>query len=552
MPLTPYTGPFGPPELRHLLRRSLFGCALGDMSHFNGMTLAQVVDELLTFTNTTAPPVKTYWLPNGGTPDPTLVDPDVPFASTWVNTPRANGLNPDPSGYRRASLGAWHVGLMLEQERNLREKLVLFWHNLLVTQASTVQLAECIYRYDQLLRDNVLGNFRQLMYAMSTETAMLIYLNGYLNVAGAPDENYARELMELFTLGEGTGYTEDDVQQAAKVLTGWTIQLQSGGNAIIPVTIFVPFLHDSTDKQFSAFFNNTVVQGATGPNAGQIELNALLDMIFSKDEVSKHVCRELYRFFVHGDIDAQTEADVIEPLAQLFRDNAASPDQMRIVLEALLTSDHFFSANIRACMVKSPADFVVGTIRELQMALPGTAQVEAQYRIWQEVYALMAYCGQAIGDPPNVAGWPAYYSMPQFDEMWMDSATYAVRKQIYEYLTYVGFSTPANVYQAASANLAFKVDLVALTQQFSNADDPNILVSEAADLLFTVPVSALVKYQLKVGYLLLGQMNDIYWTNAYQTYVGDPNTPDPVAQLVPTLLMGLFIDMQGAAEHQLL
>jgi len=552
MPLTPYTGPFGAPELRHILRRSLFGCALGDMAHFNGMTLAQVVDELLTFSNTTTPPVKTYWLPSGGTPDPTLVDPDVPFGSTWVNTPRALGLNPDPSGFRRSSLAAWQVGLMVGQERNLQEKLTLFWHNLLVTQASAVQMGETVYRYDQLLRNNALGNFRQLLYSISTDTAMLIYLNGYLNIAGSPDENYARELMELFSLGEGSGYSEADVQAAARVLTGWSVQLQSGGVPIIPVTIFVPFLHDSTDKSFSAFFNNTVVQGATGPNAGQIELNALLDMICSKDEVSLHVCRELYRFFVHGEIAPQTETDVIEPLAQIFRDNDAAPDQMRIVLEALLTSDHFFSADIRACMVKSPADFVIGAVRELQLPMPDATTVEAQYRIWGEIYALMAYCGQAIGEPPNVAGWPAYYQYPQFDEVWMDSATYAVRKQIYEYFTYVGLSTPANLYEPQSANLQFKVDLVALVQQFTDAEDPNVLVAEAADLLFTIDVSQSVKDQLKTGYLLLGQMNDSYWSSAYSTYVADPNTTDPVAQLVPTLLMGLFIDMQGAAEHQIL
>jgi hypothetical protein len=203
-------------------------------------------------------------------------------------------------------------------------------------------------------------------------------------------------------------------------------------------------------------------------------------------------------------------------------------------------------------MVKSPADFVVGTLRELEMPMPPDTVPEAQYRVWTEVYALMGYCGLAIGEPPNVAGWPAYYQAPQYDEMWMDSATYAIRKQIYEYFTVVGLSTPNNLYDPASEGLTFKPDLVALVQQFSNADDPNVLVAEAADLFFTVPVSQSVKDQLKTGYLLLGQVNDIYWTNAFQTYVGDPNTTDPVAQLVPVLLAGLFVDMQGAAEHQLL
>lgn len=552
MPLEPYAGPFGAPELRHLLRRTLFGASTADMQHFAGMSLDQVADALLTFTNDTTPPIKTYWQLNGGTPDPALIDPAVPFGSTWVDTPVQPDQLPDPGPARRRSLAAWHVGLMVDQQRDLREKLVLFWHNLLVTQVSVVQFAETFYRYDQLLRDHAMGDLRALLYAITVDPAMLIYLNGYLNVAAAPDENYGRELMELFTLGEGSGYTESDVHAAARVLTGWTIRLQDGGGQpIIPATAFVPFDHDTGDKTFSAFFGGTTIAGVPGPNGGATELNALLDMILARDEAALHLCREIYRFFVHGDISPETEADVIVPLAQIVRDNAGAPDQMRTVFRALFTSAHFFSADVRACMVKSPADFVVGTLRELDLRLPDAALSEARYRVCSEVYDLMAYCGQAIGDPPNVAGWPAYYQAPEFDNMWMDSASYAVRKQIYEYVTYVGFSTPDVLYQDQSEGLTFKVDLVALTQQFTTPEDPNALVRQAAELLFAVDVSPQVKAQLKTNYLLFGQMNDAYWTTAYLVYADDPQTADPAAQLVPTLLLGLFLDMQGAAEHHL-
>jgi uncharacterized protein (DUF1800 family) len=112
---------------------------------------------------------------------------------------------------------------------------------------------------------------------------MLIYLNGYLNTAAAPDENFARELMELFTLGEGSGYTEDDVQAAARVLTGWTVrETRWPGDIVLPYVAFRPSQHVTADKQFSAFFNNTVIQGQAGQSGGEDELNALLDMIWPR------------------------------------------------------------------------------------------------------------------------------------------------------------------------------------------------------------------------------------------------------------------------------
>ncbi|MCB0792084.1 MAG: DUF1800 domain-containing protein [Flavobacteriales bacterium] len=548
MALTPYSGPFGRPELTHLLRRTLFGVTPADLAHFDGMSLTQVVDELLTFTNNTAPPIKAYSL----NLDPNAVDPDVPFGQTWVNTPRATGLFPDPISYRRISLAEWLMGLMVGQERNLREKMGVFWQTNLTTQASVVQLPEPLYGYNQLLRDQCLGNFRQLMYDVTVHPCMLIYLNGYLNNVLAPDENYGRELMELFTLGEGTGYTESDVQQAARVLTGWTVLFANGGNPIIPITSYVPFLHSTADKTFSAFFNNTVIQAQGGANGGALELNALLDMIFAKDEVSLHICRKLYRFFVHGDIDPTVESDVIVPLAETFRNNGGAADQLRIVMRELLLSAHFFSSDVRACMVSNPVDFAVGTLRMFGMPFPDATQFEAQYKVWGDLYGVVAYAGQTLGDPPAVAGWPAYYQYPLYDEMWLDSATYAVRKQIYEGVSYVGLSTPATMVQPQSQSLALKIDFVQFVQQFTDAGDPNALIDEACKFLFAVDVSQSVKDTLKTNYLLFGQTTDSYWTNAYNTYVADPNTTDPAAQLVPFLLLGLFIDMQGAAEHHLI
>lgn len=548
MPITPYTGPFGRPELQHLLRRSLFGCTTADRAYFEGMSLDQVVDELLTFANDTTPPVRAYTDENG---DPNGIDAAVPFGSTWVDTPITPLNDTDVIEVRIRSFAAWWMGLMRGQQRNLREKLTLFWHNHLPTQVSIVYQSEMQYRQNQLLRSGCKGNFKQLIHDVSVEPAMLFYLNGYLNVAAAPDENYARELFELFTLGQGSGYTEADVQAAARVLTGWTFMVENGGTPVLPQTLFFPPNHTASDKQFSAFFNNTVIQGQTGPDAGETELNALLDMIITVPECSRFICRELYRFFVHGEISAEAEAEVIGPLAQLFRENVDAPDQIAIVLRALLTSDHFFSNAIRGCMVKNPVDLVVGDLRLFDFPIPDPGLVEARYLVDLEHYWLTAYAGMNLMAPPNVAGWPAYYLYPSYDELWLDTATYPQRNNSLLAVVYGSVETPSNTVQPGSADLAFRLDIIAFVQQLSDPADPNALITDLVDLLYVNPISDAVKLQLKHFYLLFGQVSDIYWTEAYEAYIADPNTTNMTAQLVPDILRWLIGDMQKAAERHL-
>jgi hypothetical protein len=552
MPVTPYTGPFGRAELKHLLKRTLFGATNADLAFFAGWNLDGVSDYLLNFWNNATPPLKTYWRLNGNTPDPSLVDSAVPFGTTWVDTVN-NPIAPDEATAERVfNFASWRAGLILEQERNLREKLTLFWYNHMPVELGAVFSGDMLYNYDQILRNHCMGNFRQMLLEVSKSPAMLIYLNGTLNTSVAPDENYARELMELFTLGEGSGYTEADVQAAARVLTGWQVRQFVSGVPIIPDVVFNTNLHSPGDKAFSAFFNNTVIQGQTGATAGEIELNALLDMILAKEDVSRFICRELYRFFVHGEIDGAAETDLIEPLAELFRANMGAPDQIRIVVKAMITSEHFFQNDLRNCMVMPPVDLVVGAIRKLKIPLPtAPEQLEARYWIYRQVYFLISYCGQDLYDPPNVAGWLAYHQFPQYDDIWLDTATYPARNNTLQGIIFNGFATDNNFYQSTSRNLSFKVDLLAVVAEYSDPSDPNVIIAGTDDLLFAIPVSQGIRDTLKTNLLLLGQMNDIYWTDAYELYVADPGTTDMTAQLVPQILLWLFMDMSKAGETQL-
>jgi uncharacterized protein (DUF1800 family) len=411
--LAPYTGSWGTGEVTHLLKRTLFGATVADVNYFKTKTLAQTIDELVNATvPEPLPPVNNY---NG-----TTADPDVPAGETWVNAAHVKTGN--INNLRTNSLTSWWTGLQLNQGRSISEKMVLFWHNHFVTQRPNINPAGYLYKYNALLRANALGNFKDFVKQVTINPAMLVYLNGNVNVKAAPDENYARELQELFTMGKGPNskYTEDDVKAAAKVLTGYKDDLTTHGY------IFNSAKHDTTDKQFSSFYNNTVIKGLTGAD-GEKELDALLDMLFVQQEVALFICRKLYRFFVYYTIDAATETNVIEPLATIFRNNNYN---IRPVLAALFSSEHFFDPLNRACVIKSPIDFSIGLCREYNVILPdGKTDYVNAYNVWSFIYTVSRDMNQELGNPPNVAGWAAYYQEPQFHELWINSDTLPKRNK---------------------------------------------------------------------------------------------------------------------------
>ena len=246
-----YTGPWDTEATIHLLKRTMFGAKKADVDFFRGMTMSQAVDTLLNITpaqTTPPPPVKTY---------NEAIDPSIPIGETWVYTSEA-----DSNAQRRNSLKNWWIGQMVNQERNILEKMVLMWHNHFVIEMDAVGNGIFCYQNNTILRKNALGNFKQFVKEITIDTGMLKYLNNYLNINTAPDENYARELQELFTVGKGADnatapYNEEDVKQAAKVLTGWGVDTSNN------TYLFRSNKHDSSNKQFSAFYNNTVIPGRT-------------------------------------------------------------------------------------------------------------------------------------------------------------------------------------------------------------------------------------------------------------------------------------------------
>jgi uncharacterized protein (DUF1800 family) len=523
--LSPYTGPWTSTELKHLLRRTLFGIAPSDMTHFAGKTMQQCVDEILTVpTAAPNPPLNTYSY------NVNLPDPEVPVGSTWVNASYSGLLD----NARRQSLKTWWSGLMIHQDRNILEKMTLFWHNHFATESTVVKDSRFSYKHNALLRANALGNFKSLVKAITIDPAMLKYLNGEDNTKNAPDENYARELQELFTVGKDLAnhYTEDDVQEAARVLTGW--RTDRTGIA----SFFDSTRHDTANKTFSSFYNNTVITGKTGVTAGEEELDALLDMIFNQAEVAKYLCRKLYRYFVYYVIDSNVETNVIIPLADHFR---TSGYNIASTLALLLKSEHFFDVLNQGCMIKPPMDFVVGSSRLMQLQFPSNANLQQQYVHWLYPQQYAAVLSQDIGDPPNVAGWPAYYQDPQYYELWINSDSLPKRNVWNDLMVYTG-------YNRQGYKLIYNIiDFVKL---LSNPSDPNILINDILNLAYAIDVSQTSKDTMKVAFLLSGQASDHYWTDAWNDYLQDPTNATKLST-VTTRLQGLMKYIFGLAEFQL-
>ena len=342
-----YTGAWTEQEIVHLLKRTMFGAKKADLDYFKTRTMSQTVDELLNpMAPNPNPPVKEYTTSTQpGTPDGNIAQ-----GTTWVNDINNDGT---VQSQRRGSYKKWFTGNLINQDRSIREKLVMLLIDHFGNEASEVGNANWVYRQQELIRQYALGNFKTLITAVTKDISMLRYLNGYLNQASAPDENYARELLELFTLGKGPGsqYTESDVKEAAKVLTGWQV------NTTTYTTVFTSSRHSTANKTFSSFFNNTVITGRTGATAGDLELTDLVNMIFAQQEVAKFIVRKFYRWFVYYTIDAGTEANVITPLADIFR---TSNYELKPMLSALFKSEHFFDVLNRGCMIKNPSDHVIG------------------------------------------------------------------------------------------------------------------------------------------------------------------------------------------------
>ena len=545
--LAAYTGPWTTTEALHLLRRTGFGFKKSHVDTLASLPFTQAVNLVLNIDTTPPPPPVNYY--QNEQPD----ENGLPYGADWTtNAFIGDDIGNDTNGYRTNGLAAWQLGLALNHDITIREKMVLFWYHLIpvdfefVKQSSNeyanTNSARICYKYMKMFRDNATGNFKSLIRTMATQPAMMFYLNNQANTRTAPDENFAREVMELFTIGKDVEnvYSQPDVIQAAKVLTGWRVQ---NLNTNTESTDFIPSRHDTSTKVFSAFFN-----GASIPSSGAAELDLFIDMIFSKSKiVSEYICRRIYRFFVYYDIDEYIEANVIVPLAQFF---VASNWNIAPVLDRLFKSEHFYDMANRGVYIKSPFDLILGFMRTFNIKhnVSDLTNHEAQYDVWNTFNYALYEMQQAMGVIPNVSGWQAFYQKPSFHEYWINSSSIQRRFALIEYMMY-GFDLTKN-----GLTTRFEVDCIAFVQQFPNTtcEDPNLLINECIKYLLPLDLSATQKATIKAQTLLSGsgQTTDYYWSSAWGTYIANPN--DANRTIVNTRLKSLLLTIVEFAEYQLM
>lgn len=351
--------PWNARRVGHLYRRLGFGASLEQIQQGLQMSPADLIDHLLDTAADLGPPDPPYW--GGWTLDEYSSNPDPNLVFT-----------------HRDELRRRWMGDMLDE--GIRAKMALFWHNHFVTALNTYGCNAFLWGYFSLIHDNAFGNFRIFAREMGKTGAMLIYLNGNLNVAGQPNENYARELMELFTMGESNGYTQADIVEMARALTGW----RASGYYCDP-PYFDPARHDDTPKTIFGQTSNFTFTTAH-------------NLIFSTraEQVSHFITSKLFKHFLYQYPDNA----VINGLAQTFRDNNW---ELLPVIKQLVKSELFFDDSMMNVRLKNPLESMLNLYKTA-----GTPASLVTNDRWDAMSYWSYQLGQEIFNPPNVAGWKGH------------------------------------------------------------------------------------------------------------------------------------------------
>jgi uncharacterized protein (DUF1800 family) len=390
---------------RHLLTRAGFAPTASEARALEGRTREDAVDALLAGTRTTPVTPPPAWVGEHDPAEPGLRPAQLTDAERKSLRQRESA--------RIAELRAWWLDEMRATPSPLTERMTLFWHNHFVSSEQKVRDARLMYAQNAALRREALGSFSALVHTVAKDPAMLIYLDGARNRRGAPNENFAREVMELFTLGEGH-YRQSDVSEAARAFTGIGVDRQAGE------AVFRPRLHDSGIKE---------VLGTRG----NLDTDTVLDVLLAQPETASFIVAKLWREFVSPAPDSRE----VERIAADFR---ASGYSIKVALRELLLCDAFWAAESRGTLVKSPAELVVGTLRAVAIAP----------RDMRPFAAATSRMGQTLFAPPNVKGWPG-------GDAWINSSTLLARQR---FLAALSRRTPegAAMQIAASAGHRIAID----------------------------------------------------------------------------------------------
>ena len=518
--LDPIPGILGEKNAAHLLRRATFGPAIENIKLFAGKTVSEAMDILFTETALPLPPV------------------DPKTGTTWLNPKATPGQNSDASLLIDYFI-AWHLELMRTSGTNIRERIVYFLHTHLPTRRSLIESSEAMYYQNCLFRYFAFGSFKNLFKKICIDNAMLVYIDGRLNINQWPNENFAREMLELYSIGKGpqtgdgnyTNFTEQDIKEAARILSGYKDditftnvdpetgipigKLEVSGNRAI--------LHDAGIKTFSSAFQNTVIApsetegGYATASAAVGELSSMIEMIFSQDETAKFLCRKLYRFFVYYDITPDIESRIIVPLAQSFK---SSGYNLKTVISELLSSQHFFDTdnaitndNNTAALIKSPIELILGGLRFFNVQLPfAWSQSFYDDGYLNGINRLVLEQGLEFYEPYDVAGYDAYFQVPGYNRNWITPINLANR-----YLFSQRLFENINRGETGAVISADLVAFVDNSQHVVNPGDATSVVKAFSDYLIAVEINS-DRFNYFLNTVFLEGLSSYNWTNEWAAY----------------------------------
>ena len=389
----------------HLLERAGFGGTPAEIEKLSALSPAEAVDALVDYEDVDASQLPAFE-PSGIYPNGHKFRSLQEIVPKALLTGMAFGIKASQEGplrfqpainefytllwsehmeMQRAAL--WWAERMLNTPRPMEEKLTLFWHDHFATSQSKLMNYELMLAHVDMLRRHANGNFRELLVAVAQDPAMLIWLDNKDNVKGKPNENFAREIMELFTMGEGRGYSEQDIREMARAFTGWTTKPVE---TVDDKAEFIdnPKLHDDGEKTFLG-------------RSGKFDGYDAIDIILEQPATPRYIAGKLYKYFVREELDQTVNEQLARQLVEANYD-------LKPLLKTILLSKDFYSDASVGTQIKSPVHFLVSTCRKLELdRLPGVPDY---------VETSGTQLGQLLFYPPNVAGWPG-------DRSWINPAT---------------------------------------------------------------------------------------------------------------------------------
>ncbi len=394
--LAPYVptpeNPWNEEKVNHVFRRLAFGASKQELEAALLLTPDQLIDQIFADAKglaATPPPFWANWTVNDY---PVTIDPMSPVPA---DEQREEQIRDQSNEQFRD----WQLqGIKDLKANGFRERMVFFWSNHLVTERRVYDAPSYLYQYYNLLQTLFLGNFKTLVMEIGLSNAMLDYLDGRQNYRRNPNENYGRELYELFTLGEGNGYTEDDIVETAKALSGYVNRPVDWG----------PITYDPTEFADE----NKTIFGQTA----NFDYQGVHDNLFTQRTqlIAEFICEKMYRYFVSPTVSE----DVVAGMAQTM---VANNFELEPVLLQLFKSEHFFNEFAFGTIIKSPYDKALIYLNETGL--------EVDDRMLRRLVQFTGLLQQEIFNPVDVAGW-------QRNKTWINSSTLTLRWQMLEVLTF--------------------------------------------------------------------------------------------------------------------